>query len=181
MIESKLRLLPIRVSSGNVPGTGHPTTSHDGFGALLVSKGRCRLRYLLLFSAWAVACTTFRCLCINHQDSLHDPIGGQCCPLPPCYSQSILVCSVHFCSRRVKAEHGKELSVQISWHRGQPPHFIPCLPRHALRGLATRSVPSPPLALVCMALRLPGRLELVVPRGLATWEGTGKIPSLLYI
>ena len=84
-------------------------------------------------------------------------------------------------SRRVKAEHGNELSIQISWHRSQPPHFIPCLPRYALRGLATHSVPNRPLALVCMALRLPRRLELVVPRGLATWKGTGKIPSLLYI
>ena len=132
------------------PGTGHPTLSHDGLGGLLVQRGSLPASAPPFLSTWTVAYipwSTFHCVQITHQDSLRSPIEGKHCPLLLCYNQSILVCSVHFCSRRVKAEHWKGLSFeyeyvvnQICWYRGQPPRFTPSLPRYALRCLATRSL-----------------------------------------
>ena len=95
-------------------GTGHPTMSHDGFGGLLVQQGSLPASVPPSLSTWAVAYipwSNFHRVQINHQDSLRDPIGGQYCPLLLSYSQSILVCSTHLCSRCVKAEHWKGLSV----------------------------------------------------------------------
>ena len=123
LIESNVRSPHIRVYSGRFfPRAGNPTISHDGLGAPLLQQGTFPTSVFLFGLGHGLHhFIDLSRVQMNHQNSLLDPIGGQCCPLLLCYGQPILVCSMHFRSRHSKADHRTELSVQycanqVRWH-----------------------------------------------------------------